>query len=64
MRIAQHGTESKYSMGCRCQECKSGHAAYAKKLYRIKRVRGWLRSQAVSREPAERVEALMQRAIQ
>lgn len=34
---AQHGTISKYHAGCRCEECRAAHAAYAREWYRRNR---------------------------
>lgn len=30
---AEHGSTGKYASGCRCLECKSGHAKYHRKYY-------------------------------
>jgi hypothetical protein len=32
-RFAQHGTHSKYTKGCSCDECKEAHRKYKKKNY-------------------------------
>jgi hypothetical protein len=33
-RVAQHGTRSKYSAGCRCEPCRAANAAHQRELYR------------------------------
>ena len=36
---ARCGTNSMYSLGCRCDECRAAHAAYQRDYYRRKRTR-------------------------
>lgn len=39
-RVAQHGTRSKYVLGCRCAPCKAAHARYYWDRYQLRRESG------------------------
>lgn len=56
--LPPHGTENRYNTGCRCQPCRSAHAAGARQRRRMKAYGQWTPRSVPNTGARRRVEAL------
>ena len=56
-RAKEHGTESSYQAGCRCDDCRAAHSRYNVEMRRAKRKRPPGREFGTAREQVERMMA-------